>query len=103
MAVDFFNDQSDPQALVNPTPTEVHKKVVKALGQTMRVCMPGIVIGYDYKKQMATVQPSFSNQYNDGTVSPLPLIYNVPVVHPRTGSTYTHVPIAKNDRVLLMF
>ncbi len=103
MAIKFFDDQSSPQEEVRPTPTRIHKQVNKALGLDLHVCMPATIITYDYKKQMASVQPSFSNQYNDGTVSPLPIIYNVPVQWPSSGTGYTHFPLNKGDQITLHF
>lgn len=103
MAVKVFNDQSNPQAQMPPTQTSVLKQAFKDYSQQLRVCLPGKIVTYDYKLQQATVQPTFSNEYNDGTVQQMPSIYNVPVVWPSAGESHIHFPLNVGDPVLLIF
>ena len=103
MAIKTFNTESNPQSQVLPTQTAVLKQMLQAFGQQLRVGLPGYFVSYDYKTQLATVQPSFSNQYPDGTVSPMPQIYNVPVRWPSSSISYDHHPIVAGDRCTLHF
>lgn len=103
MAIKFFDDESNPQQEVNPSQTAVIKQFFKSYGQQLRVCLPGKIVTYDFALQQASVQPSFSNQYSDGTVSPMPIIYNVPVQWPAGGNWWIHGPLAAGDPVNIHF
>ena len=65
--------------------------------------LPGVVESYAYKTQRSTVQPSIRKVYLDGTVVTLPVLVNVPIVFPRTGSSGITFPINKGDNVALHF
>lgn len=103
MAVKFFNDQSDPQAAVDPTQTAVMKQFFKSFGQQLRVGMPGYIVTYDYKVQQASIQPAFKNEYSDGTVQNLPILYNVPILWPSGPNWYIHGPLPANSPVTIYF
>ena len=69
----------------------------------MNICMPAKIIEYDYTKQKAKVQPALNQRYNDGEVVKLPIIFNVPVIHPASGGASITFPVAIGDNVLLVF
>lgn len=69
----------------------------------MHICMPAKIIKYDYKTRKADVQPGINQKYNDGEVVVLPIIHNVPVVHPAAGGASIIFPVKIGDSVLLMF
>jgi len=69
----------------------------------MHICMPGKIVKYDYKNQRAKVQPALNQAYNDGEVVILPIIHNVPVIHPSSGGASITFPVNIGDTVLLVF
>lgn len=69
----------------------------------MHICMPAKVVSYDFKTRKATVQPALNQKYNDGEVVELPVIHNVPVIHPAAGGASITLPVKKDDPVLLVF
>lgn len=69
----------------------------------MNICMPAKIIGYDHTKRKAKVQPALNQRYNDGEVVKLPIIFNVPVIHPSSGGASIIFPVAIGDDVLLVF
>lgn len=102
--VDFIDEEDRPQEQgATPTLTEVFKQAMDAMASELRVSMPGTIIRYDHKKQLADVKPDFKRKYKDGKVEDAPLIYNVPVKHPRAGDAFIHMPLAKGHKVVLQF
>lgn len=101
--VKIFNEPTDPTIQVLQTQTKLLKQTQKNLSQQIRVCIPGIIINYDYKTQTCTVQPAFQNEYPDGTVQNMPPLYNVPVQHPAGGGAYIHVPLKSGDNCTIKF
>jgi hypothetical protein len=69
----------------------------------MHICMPGKITEYDYTKQRAKVQPALNQTYNDGEEIVLPIIHNVPVIHPAAGGASITFPVNVGDNVLLVF
>ncbi len=100
---DFINEKREPQKEATPTLAKTIKQSNEAAALNLKVAMPGEVIKYDRKKMLADVQPQFNRKYKDGSVVEMPIIYNVPVAHPRAGTAYIHMPIKKGDNVLLVF
>lgn len=88
---------------MNPTLQELIKAAIEARVTDIHVALPGIVQKYDAKKQVADVQPALKKRYADDTVTNLPLISNVPVIMPRNKDAYFHIPLKKDDYVLLIF
>lgn len=103
MVLEFIQERENPQREVTPTLADVMKQASKAGIMDLRVAMPGEVIKYDSKKQMADVRPLFKKKYNDESVVSQPVIYNVPVAHPRAGKAFVHMPLKKGHYVLLVF
>lgn len=99
---DLFEEEKD---LSNDTPSL--EKVIEASNYQnwleFNVCKPAIVEEYDHKTQIARVRPVFKKKYRDGTVNKAPLVYEVPVCHPRSSGAFIHLPIKKGDYVLLVF
>jgi len=69
----------------------------------MHICMPAKILEYDYTKQKAKVQPALNQKYNNGEIIDLPVIYNVPLMHPASGGASITFPVNINDAVLLVF
>lgn len=70
----------------------------------LRVCLPGEIQEYDEDTMLASVQPLLRRRFYSETSSVLlPIINNVPVIHPRSGSAMIRLPIARGDIVTIMF
>jgi hypothetical protein len=91
--------------MIQSTPTlqELLLQAIESRVTDIHVALPAIVQKYDATKQTCEVQPCIKKKYSDNTVVNLPLITNVPVVFPRTSKAYLHIPLKKNDYVLLIF
>ena len=99
----FFNETPKPQGEATPSMTEVFKKSTNAASENIKVCMPAVVVRYDFKKQLIDAKPSFKRKYQDGTIEDSPVIYNVPVAFPRAGDAFIVLPLKKGHSVLLVF
>lgn len=88
-----------------PTLHDVIKTGIDAALKDVHTAMPGVVVSYDKTTGFATVQPSLKRAYVGGSVVDLPRIVNVPVWQPRAkgGSAFIHMPVEKDDPVLLIF
>jgi hypothetical protein len=86
------------------TLAKVIKVAMEATIADFRVCLPATVIKYSYEdgKPMCDAQPDFKRNYNGEHVQ-MPVIYNIPVMHPRAGDAYIHMPLKKGHKVLLFF
>ncbi len=103
-ALKFLTEkETTKQSEVTPSFAETIKQALKGASQEIRVCMPARIEAYDYKTQKATVRPNIKRKYKDGSVEGMPLIYNVPVAHPRAGKAFIHLPLKKGDNVMLIF
>lgn len=69
----------------------------------IHTCLPASVERYDGAKRQADVKPLVKRRFTDGTVLPMPIITNVPVVFLGSSDTVIHFPIKKGDTVLLVF
>jgi hypothetical protein len=69
----------------------------------VHTAMPATVVSYDASTGFAKVQPSIKRVYADGETVDLPKIINVPVVFPRAGKAFLHLPVTAGDCVLLVF
>ena len=69
----------------------------------VNICMPGEIVSYDYTQQRAKVQPALNQKYNNGEVINLPIIHNVPVIHPASGGASITFPVNTGDNVMLVF
>lgn len=69
----------------------------------MHVSLPAEIIEYDFEKQKASVQPLLNKAWADDTVTPMPVLENVPVIFPRSGGASLTFPVSKGDTCLLVF
>lgn len=105
MVLEFVTEKEEPQEEITPTLTEVFNSALFAKIADLKVALPAKVVKYDEEKQAADVQPVLKKKYLDEneTVVDMPVIYNVPVAHPRAGKAYIHMPLKKDHYVLLVF
>lgn len=87
----------------SPQLEDVMKAAIDARLIQLHTSMPGIVQSYDAQKQLATVRPALKRTYADGTIIELPLLTNIPVVHPRANNAHIHLPIKQGDSVMVIF
>lgn len=66
--------------------------------------IPGIIQKYDVATQTADIQIVVSRMNReDGTTQQIPILPNVPIMHPRSESACVHLPIKAGDSVLVIF
>lgn len=92
---------------LDPSDSEVIRDAINArLGEVWTATV-GRVQSYDAVKQTVDVLPVIRRplQAADGQVGheDLPVIPNVPVLHMRAGGFFVHLPVEKDDTVLLIF
>jgi hypothetical protein len=74
------------------------------MASDLRVCLPAKIHSYDAHTMLASVQPLLRRQfYLAETPVQLPIINNVPVIHPRSGTAMIRFPIKEGDIVTLVF
>lgn len=69
----------------------------------IHTALPAQIETYDYTTKKASVKPLIKKTMNDGTELVIPVIENVPVVFPGTGTVLIHFPLNKGDKCLLIF
>lgn len=82
---------------------EVIENAIRRASEDLHTFMPGRIESYDYRTQKATVKPLLKKRYLDGDVLELPVLGNVPVIFPRTGTAGITFPVKKGDKVGLIF
>lgn len=91
----------------SPTLLGAIKQALERKVKTMFGPMPGKVTAYDATTQRVSVQPLIRrSDYGEGgtrTVEGLPIVQNVPVMFPGSGSNRLTFPIAVGDTMLLVF
>lgn len=77
-----------------------------AWAEELHTALPGRVESYDAAAQTADVRPmvrrALPNVEGGTTPREMPVLRSVPVVWPRTGSWFLHMPIVAGDSVLLV-
>ena len=89
-----------------PSWAEVIRGALESHTASMHTITVGRVDSYDALTQTANVQPVMQRAFNvEGNTEfeKLPLIFNVPVIWPRAGGAFIHLPLAKDDHVVLGF
>jgi len=86
-----------------PTLAQAIRDSIDAKLLDLHTALPARVESYDSTTQTANVQPEIQRKYKDGTVVNLPVINRVPVLMPRAGTSWVHLPIKKGDQVFLVF
>jgi len=91
----------------SPDDVEILQTVMDLVKESIYVCLPGKVEKYDAAKQVADIKPLIKNPvvFEDGEeiLESIAVIPNVPVLHPRGGGFYIHLPLKKGDNVTLLF
>jgi hypothetical protein len=78
----------------------------RAFAEELHTALPGRVESYDAATQTADVRPMVRRALPnvEGTTTPedMPIVRSVPVVWPRVGSWFLHMPLEAGDSVLLV-
>jgi hypothetical protein len=83
---------------------QVVREMFRDLADDLRVCLPGAIQTYDPDTGLATVQPLIMRKfYGADKAVLLPIIANVPVVHPRTKTAIIRMPVSPGDIVTMVF
>ena len=76
----------------------------ETINTELRVAAPATITKYDKDTRIAEVQPLIMRKAFDAPFPvPLPIIPNVPVVHPQTAKGGIILPVAPGDPVTLLF
>lgn len=89
-----------------PNPVSLNDAVKAVVGyrlNNLHMAMPAAIISYDYNVQKASVQPLLNKVWTDGTITPYPILENIPVVFPRAGGGGITFPVIEGDTCLLLF
>lgn len=70
---------------------------------SVHTCLPAKIIDYDSSLCIASVKPLIKHRTQGGQLLSMPIIYNVPVMFPRTASSAITFPVNSGDCVLLIF
>lgn len=87
-----------------PSLTKVISDSIESRLSEVHVAMPGEIVSYDDATGLASVRPSLQRRYleTDKLVD-LPVINNVPIMHPRGGGALIKFAMIKGDPVTLIF
>lgn len=88
---------------ITPTLEQVIKNAIEGRLVEVHTSLPGVIISYDPATQTCSAQPSIQRKNVAGETFMIPVINNVPVVHPRSGKAIVHFPLKAGDKVLLVF
>ncbi len=92
------------EGMLNGTLVEAFSNAREAMFTEMRVALPGVVESYDSEKRTANVLPLIMRRALDSAAPvSLPVLPNVPIMHPQTQAGALLLPIAKGDPVTLLF
>jgi Phage protein Gp138 N-terminal domain len=87
-----------------PSLSEIILNGVEQTLGNLHTAMPGKIETYDEETQLANVKPLFKRKYASETEAvEMPIIINVPVIHPRTANAFVRLPVAVGDYVQLLF
>ncbi len=97
---------STAQPSREPTLSEVLRLVIRSHLADLWTAIPGVVEKYDKAQQKADIRAAVQSRIEaiDGEeLVELPIIPNVPIMHPSGGGYMAAFPLAKGDPVLLVF
>ncbi len=79
------------------------KKLSAHVSNSIRVCMPGKIETYDFKKQQASVKIDMKELYDNGDTIDYPVVSGVPVVFMASGGASITMPVNRGDPCLLIY
>jgi hypothetical protein len=95
---------ADPRNNETPTLYEVIRNTIEQRLTDLHTAMPGKVSSYDSASGLATIEPQLKRKYiGDEDPITLPLIVNVPVMHPRTSKAHIRLPVSVGDQGMIFW
>ena len=88
---------------ITPTFEQVIKNAIESKLIELHTALPGEILQYDVAKQVASIQLTIQRKTKDGVLIDIPVLNNVPIIHPRSGSSIIHLPLKTGDHVLVIF
>ena len=88
---------------ITPTLEQVIRGAIESRLTEIHTALPGEILTYDPSKQMASIQLTLQRKYVTGELVKVPVLNDVPVVHPRSGASIVHMPLKPGDHVLVIF
>jgi len=86
-----------------PTLAETIRAHIDAVLSDTHTTLPGKIVIYNPLTQTADVLPSLMRKYEGNIVpTPLPILPNVPVIHPKTKLAHIHMPLSTGDDVWVL-
>ena len=79
-------------------------ELIRANNLELNTFLPGTIKKYYPETQTADVQPDIMRTLvSPPSVESRPVIFDVPLIYPRSGNVYIHIPIKEGDKVGLIF
>lgn len=79
-------------------------ELIRASNLELNTFLPGTIKKYYPETQTADVQPDIMRTLvSPPSVESRPVIFDVPLIYPRSGNVYIHIPIKEGDKVGLIF
>lgn len=82
---------------------KVISEIASGIIRGIHTAIPAVIDSYNHKKMLCNARPSINTTFDDGVVVATPMIYNVPVLFPRSRKAAITFPLEKGDTVLLVF
>lgn len=82
---------------------EIFAKAFRQMSSYDWSAIPAVITEYDASLQKASVRPLIKQVMRDMSTKEYPVIGGVPVVMPRTAFAGIQLPVAKGDKVILIF
>lgn len=86
-----------------PTLSQVLQQAMESRLVDVHTALPASIVSYDSGTNLAQVQCEIKRKYVDEDARNLPIITNVPVVHPRANDAMLYLPIKAGDHGLVIF
>lgn len=84
------------------TLTDAIRNAVLYQLMNVHIAFPAKVIKYDYTVKKAQLQPMIDKKFTDGTVQPMPILNDVPVIFPVAGGASLTFPVNEGDTCLVV-
>jgi hypothetical protein len=99
---DPFDPNTDDTANETLPLDVVMRDAIDSMLYDVHTAMPAKIVALK-GNAMCDIQPLLQRKYKDGSLKPLPVIQDVPVVHPRGADYWVKLPIAVGDTGLAVF
>lgn len=86
-----------------PSLAKVMQDMIDKHLMDVHTSMPGLVVSYDFDKNLAVIQPALQRKFKNSESQNLPLISNVPIYFPGTSDSHIRFPIKAGDEGTIIF